>query len=311
MTLNSYHGVRQMFDWVEKISFTEASPLAVQAQDTQFGFHRKKPAVMPHSHWHGHIEINYLFDCSADYLINGQEITVPEGRMIIFWASFPHQMTASRGDGELVNIYVPLQSFLTWRLPSHFVSQLLHGEVIVSNSLYSCDKELTQIWESNIKCHDPLLTSQVISEIRGRIRRMSIEDYTTFELASPMIKKAYKQGSMQEDKQVLSGLNHIQTMLRYIADNYDQKITIENVSGSTGLHKNYAMKLFNRVMKVSIKQYINQLRLQHAQALLIDTQSPVLNIALEAGFGSVSRFYDIFQREFSMSPLEFRRKVIG
>jgi len=74
------------------------------------------------------------------------------------------------------------------------------------------------------------------------------------------------------------------------------------------LHKNFAMKLFSRIMRVTIKQYINQLRLQHAQALLVDTDKPVLTIALEAGFGSVSRFYHIFQVEFSMSPLKFRNK---
>lgn len=290
-----------MFEWVERISFNEESPLTVQAQDNKFGFHRKTPEIMEHSHWHGHIEINYLFDCSADYLINGKKITVPEGRMIIFWASFPHQMTASRGEGEIVNIYIPLQAFLTWMLPGSFVSQLLHGEVIVSDSLYSCDQELTLIWETDISSNKPLLATQVINELRGRIRRMAIEDYSTYDLANKVATGA--------DKPVFGGLSHIQSMLRYIADNYDQKITIENVSTSTGLHKNYAMKLFNRVMKVSIKQYINQLRLQHAQALLIDTENPVLNIALEAGFGSVSRFYDIFQREFGMSPLEFRRKV--
>ncbi|MEZ9595774.1 helix-turn-helix domain-containing protein [Shewanella sp. 10N.261.52.F9] len=292
-----------MFDWVEKIAFNQASPLTVQAQDTQFGFQRKKPAVMAHSHWHGHIEINYLFDCSADYLINGQEIAVPEGRMILFWASFPHQMTAVRGDGDLVNIYVPLQTFLSWMLPSQFVSQLLHGEVIVSDSLYVCDRQFTQIWEADISRGEALLTDQVINEIRSRIRRMALEDYCNFNLSNQVNKV--------DKKTLVSGLSHIQNMLRYIADHYDEKITIEHVSSSTGLHKNYAMKLFNRVMKVSIKQYINQLRLQHAQALLIDTQSPVLHIALEAGFGSVSRFYDIFQREFAMSPLEFRRKVIG
>lgn len=290
-----------MFEWVEKISFSEASPLTAQAQDNKFGFHRKRPEVMPHSHWHGHIEINYLFGCSADYLINGQEISVPEGRMIIFWASIPHQMTACHGNGEIVNIYIPLQAFLTWMLPGEFVSQLLHGEVMVSDSLYVCDRQLTQIWEADIASREPLLASQVINEIRNRIRRMAIEHYSTFNLAH--------RSGQGVDKPVFGGLNHIQTMLRYIADHYDQKITIENVAMSTGLHKNYAMKLFNRVMKVSIKQYINQLRLQHAQALLIDTENPVLNIALEAGFGSVSRFYDIFQREFNMSPLEFRRRV--
>ena len=292
-----------MLDWVGKIAFSDgSSPLETEGQENKFGFRRLAPKVMTHSHWHGHIEINYLFNCSADYLINGKKISVPEGRMLLFWASYPHQMIETQGEGELVNVYVPLQSFLTWKLPDDFVSKLLHGEVIVSNSLYHCDEKITRIWENDIAENNYTLTVQVINEIRGRIRRMSLEEYSTFDLAN----RAINEGS----KPIVRGLFHIQTMLRYIADNYDQKITIENVSQSTGLHKNYAMKLFNRVMRVSIKQYINQLRLQHAQALLIDTENPVLNIALEAGFGSVSRFYDIFQREFQMSPLEFRRSVI-
>ncbi|WP_448546480.1 helix-turn-helix domain-containing protein [Thalassotalea fusca] len=292
-----------MLDWVGKIAFSDnSSPLEAQGQENQFGFRRLAPKVMPKSHWHGHIEINYLFNCSADYLINGKKISVPEGRMLLFWASFPHQMIATEGDGELVNVYVPLQSFLTWKLPDEFVSQLLYGEVIVSNSLYHCDEEITRIWEQDIARNDYTRTAMVINEIRGRIRRMAIEDYSTFDLAN----RSIKEGS----KPIVSGLSHIQTMLRYIADHYDQKITIENVANSTGLHKNYAMKLFNRVMRVSIKQYINQLRLQHAQSMLVDTDNPVLDIALAAGFGSVSRFYDIFQREFNMSPLEFRRSVL-
>jgi len=257
---------------------------------------------MEHSHWHGHIEINYLFNCSADYLINGKKISVPEGRMLLFWASFPHRMLATSGDGELVNVYVPLQSFLTWKLPNDFINDLLHGEVIVSNSLYQCDEQITRIWEQDIARNDNTLTVQVINEIRSRIHRMAIEDYSTFDLASRHLNES--------KKPFVNGMSHVQTMLRYIANNYDKKITIENVSNSTGLHKNYAMKIFNRVMRGSIKQYINQLRLQHAQAMLIDTEKPVLNIALDSGFGSVSRFYDIFQREYNMTPLDYRRSVI-
>jgi len=291
-----------MLDWVQKIAFSDSSPLETQGMEHKFGFRRLQPKVMPHSHWHGHIEINYLFKCSADYLFNGRKISVPEGRMLLFWASFPHQMTATRGEGDLVNVYVPLQAFLTWKLPNEFVSQLLHGEVLVSDSLYACDEQITQIWEQDLSINNHMMTVQVINEIRGRIRRMSLENYSTYELTN--------KACNDKNTSSLGGLTHIQTMLRYIADHYDQKITIADVANSTGLHKNYAMKLFNRVMRVSIKQYINQLRLQHAQALLVDTESPVLAIALEAGFGSVSRFYDIFQREYNMSPLEFRRCVL-
>lgn len=292
-----------MFDWVGKIAFSEGnSPLETQGQEHKFGFRRMAPKVMAHSHWHGHIEINYFFNCSAEYFINGKTVRIPEGRMAVFWASFPHRLITTQGDGELVNVYVPLQSFLTWKLPNDFVNNLLHGEVIVSNSRYDSDEQITRIWKKDIDRNNYTLTVQVINELRDRIHRMAIEDYSTFDLARKHIKEGRKA--------VNSGFSHIQTMLRYIADNYDQKITVENVANSTGLHKNYAMKLFNRVMRVSIKQYINQLRLQHAQAMLVDTEKPVLNIALEAGFGSVSRFYDVFQREYRMSPLEFRRSVI-
>jgi AraC-like DNA-binding protein len=290
-------------DWLKRIVFNGSSPLEAQGHEHNFGFQRHKPEVMKTSHWHGHIEINYLFDCSADYLIKGKKISVPEGRMIIFWASIPHQMIATKGSGEMVNIYIPLHAFLSWKFSSEFIAEILHGEVLVSDRLYESDELFTIMWDNDLEKREYALMMQVVDEIRNRIRRMSLESYTTFELTSTVNKR--------DKKALVTGLPHIQAILRYIADHYDQKITIEDVAKVTGLHPNYAMKLFNRVMKISIKQYINKLRLQHAQALLIDTNNAVLNIALEAGFGSISRFYDIFQREFKMTPQQFRKTVVN
>ncbi|QSX41409.1 helix-turn-helix domain-containing protein [Shewanella cyperi] len=289
-----------MLEWINRIAFDSSSPLIMQGNEHQFGFQVHEPEVMAHSHWHGHIEINYLFGCAADYLINGRRISVPEGKMIIFWASIPHQMTASSGDGHMVNIYIPLQAFQAWKFPPEFVGLLLRGEVLVSEKLHRSDYELTRQWEQDLQRKQAALTAQVISEIRGRIRRMAVENYSRYGLGTD---------TARELKNPVSGLGHIDAMLRYIADHYDQKITIEQVAAATGLHPNYAMKLFNRVMKISIKQYINRLRLQHAQALLVDTDQGVLNIAIEAGFGSISRFYDIFQRELKMTPQAFRSQT--
>lgn len=290
-----------MFDWVKRIEFVEKSPLLSQASEHKFGFQRHKPEIMANSHWHGHIEINYLFNCSADYLFNAKKISVPEGRMIAFWATMPHQMTNYYGEGEMINIYIPLHAFLTWKLPGEFVSLLLHGDVLVSNNNYPCDQLLTDMWQNDLAQNNMEKTIQVISEIKSRVRRMAIEPYSSLNLS--------KKESSEQTKSMLSGMQHIQSMLNYIAENYDQKITISDVTQVTGLHQNYAMRLFNRIMKVPIKQYINQLRLQHAQALLVDTDSAVMNVALEAGFGSISRFYENFHKEFQMSPQEFRKKV--
>jgi len=290
-------------DWVSRIQFNEDSPLEAQGHEHSWGFQRHKPQIMDTSHWHGHVEINYLFDCSATYLINGKKIHVPEGKMIIFWASIPHQMIASEGDGEMVNIYIPLQAFLSWKFKDDFISEILHGEVLVADKLYSSDRLITRMWENDLAQKQLPMMMQVIDEIRNRIRRMSLESYRTFNLSQT--------NSEAERKSLVSGLSHIEAILQYIADNYDQKITIEDVAKVTGLHPNYAMKLFHRVMKISIKQYINKLRLQHAQALLVDTNEAVLSVALKAGFGSISRFYDIFQKEFLKTPQQFRNEMVN
>ena len=292
-----------MLDWVKRIKFDESSPLTTQGHENKFGFQRHEPEVMAFSHWHGHIEINYLFNCSAEYLINGQRITVPEGKMILFWASIPHQMVAAHGDGEMINLYIPLQAFLAWKFNDGFIRDILNGEVLVADKCHVADKMLTDQWEADLNTQQLAITLQVIDEMRNRIRRMSLEPYSTFQLSKALDGNA--------SKSLVAGLPHIQTILRYIADHYDKKITIEDVVKETGLHPNYAMKLFQRVMKISIKQYINKLRLQHAQALLVDTNAPVLNIALEAGFGSISRFYDIFQKEFNKTPQQFRNHIVN
>jgi AraC-like DNA-binding protein len=292
-----------MLDWVNRIAFNESSPLESQGYENSFGFQKHKPEVMENSHWHGHIEINYLFNCSADYLINGQKISVPEGKMILFWASIPHQMTATEGAGEMVNIYIPLEAFLSWKFSDEFISEVLHGEVLVADALHASDQYLTRMWERDLARKELTMTVQVIDEIRNRIRRMSLESFSTFNLVQST--------DALDSKKLVSGLPHIQTILRFIADNYDQKITIKDIAAETGLHPNYAMKLFIRVLKISIKQYVNKLRLQHAQALLIDTNEPILNIALKAGFGSISRFYDIFHREFQKTPQQFRNDIVN
>lgn len=300
---NTYFLGETILKWVSRIIFNEDSPLESQGYENNFGFQRHQPEIMASSHWHGHIEINYLFNCSADYLINGKKISVPEGKMILFWASIPHQMIASEGEGEMINIYIPLQAFLSWKFADDFIQEILQGEVLVADVAHTGDQFLTRMWERDLQKKEMPIMTQVIDEIRNRIRRMSLETYKTFKLSSA--------SGQLDGKPLLTGLPHIQTILRFIADNYDQKITIKDVAAETGLHPNYAMKLFNRVLKISIKQYINKLRLQHAQALLIDTNDAILNIALKAGFGSISRFYDIFHREFHKTPQQFRKDIVN
>jgi AraC-like DNA-binding protein len=71
------------------------------------------------------------------------------------------------------------------------------------------------------------------------------------------------------------------------------------------------MSLFRKQLGVSIGDYINQYRLAHAQRLLITTNATTSSIALDAGFGSVSRFYTIFKKSCGQSPGSYRSHMLS
>lgn len=83
---------------------------------------------------------------------------------------------------------------------------------------------------------------------------------------------------------------YVSQMLGFIAENYDQALTINDVAEHVKLNANYAMGIFQRVMQLTMKQYITAMRINHVRALLSDTDKSILDIALTAGFRSSSRF---------------------
>ncbi len=98
-------------------------------------------------------------------------------------------------------------------------------------------------------------------------------------------------------------------MLGFIAENYDQALTINDVAEHVKLNANYAMGIFQRVMQLTMKQYITAMRINHVRALLSDTDKSILDIALTQVFRSSSRFYSTFGKyvKFGMSPQQYRK----
>ena len=66
---------------------------------------------------------------------------------------------------------------------------------------------------------------------------------------------------------------------------------------------------FRRHLGVSIGEYLAQCRTAEAQRLLISTDGTTTDIALGAGFGSVSSFYERFVRDVGLAPAAYRRLV--
>ena len=53
--------------------------------------------------------------------------------------------------------------------------------------------------------------------------------------------------------------------------------------------------------------YLTKLRLYHAKSALVGSSDKILTIAMDSGFGSLSRFYEVFVKDTGQTPQNFRQ----
>ena len=94
----------------------------------------------------------------------------------------------------------------------------------------------------------------------------------------------------------------------YLDINYAEKIKLQDVAKSFGIHPNYLTRIFHEKYGISPKQYLISLKLKKARRLLTTTELSVSVISSSLGFDDQLAFSKIFKKEFSVSPSEYRKQ---
>jgi AraC family transcriptional regulator len=93
---------------------------------------------------------------------------------------------------------------------------------------------------------------------------------------------------------------------RFINDNLERRIELEELAGMIGLSRWYFLRLFRDTVGTSPHDYITRLRLERATGLLRSTSRSVMDIAADVGM-THSHFSRLFARRVGVTPTEFRR----
>lgn len=259
-----------------------------------------QPSMMPRPDHHNELELNFLMSGFVTYLLGGKKVTVEAGKLSAFWAAIPHQIIDFSGVSDYFVATIPLQTFLQWRLPEAFVQPLMQGECLSEPSSASdkFDEMLFENWIADLSDPSAVKEKPVILEMQARLTRFS---YNFLNCSKSQIEKSPL--SFVPDAK----LTKVEEMACFIARNYTQKLTVQEVAESVKLNPNYAMNLFQKTFGTTLVNYLTQLRVSHAQRLLSTSEIPITEIALESGFSSISRFNDAFYRSSGTSPSEYRK----
>ena len=98
----------------------------------------------------------------------------------------------------------------------------------------------------------------------------------------------------------------INSVMTFINNHYREELTLEDVAKFAGFSRYYFSRTFKRQTGYSFKDYLCQKRLQVAMDLLIRTNRPMRDVALESGFGSVATLTRVFRESKGCTPTQYR-----
>ncbi len=250
---------------------------------------------------HNEIELNLIKSGSLTYLFGGERITLMQGGLGAFWAAIPHQIVACSERSEYFVVTLPLAWFLECRLPPSLVDRLLHGQFLRDRAQdrLELDYSLFRGWAQDMAQTQRRSDSAFRLELHARLLRLS-------ENLAPR----KKPGSERPPRALIgeANLSKAERLAAYIAQHCQEPILISRAAREVGLHPNYAMSLFKKTFNLTLNEFLTQHRMSHAQRLLATTDAKVLEIALEAGYPTLSRFYAAFKKMCGCSPGRYRRQ---
>ncbi len=87
------------------------------------------------------------------------------------------------------------------------------------------------------------------------------------------------------------------------------KLKLTDVAQLVGTNRTYLSNFFNRTAGSTFYDYVNALRLDHAEKLLSETSDPQAVIAEKSGFNSLSTFRRAFEQRHNCSPTQYRERI--
>ncbi|MDE7212732.1 MAG: AraC family transcriptional regulator [Lachnospiraceae bacterium] len=251
-------------------------------------------------HWHKEFEICMILSGKCTFRRGNESFTAKPGDIIIVQPNEIHSIYPINGGRVSYDLLLFHPRIITGgsddRLYMELLEPIISGKSIIkapicgSNPYYG---EISILMENIFTCarnntaqQDLLLKSELMRFFWLLIesREIQIADNEKVGLAETM-----------------------SPVIEYIAENFSENITVDELAKRAHLSKSYFMKCFKKFSELTVTEYINQVRIRAVCELLLNTDRKVAEIAFSCGFRNIPNFNRRFKETVSCTPYEYRR----
>ncbi|MGN0666957.1 MAG: AraC family transcriptional regulator [Huintestinicola sp.] len=249
-------------------------------------------------HWHSEFELNYILEGSSEFICGDEKFISNKGDIIVTLPNVIHSIYPCRSVRQAYDTLVFSPEIFGVSDSDRYISEcirpLLNGSMRVKihitpehhyyNELQMCVQNIFSCAKGDSPRLDMLMRSEII--------RL----FWLLETEAENVSGSYESNEI------------IRPALEYIAENYNEAITVKQLADSVHLSQSYFMNRFQKYVGLSAVEYISHFRIDLACKALIGTNKNVSEIAFDCGFRNLSNFNRQFCKIAGCTPTQYRKR---
>lgn len=250
-------------------------------------------------HWHPEIEITYVQKGTMCYKVNHMVYHLKEGDIVFNNSGALHSGTMEN-QKDCAYIPVTFDSRLIYGFFQSTVNSKYVDPVIQDSMLPAICIDQSEPWHKPFR--EYLLRIIDLDEKKPDFYELDITiclqsmwrlllEHITYE------PQASRENSLEYDR--------IKKILSYIEENYQNKITLNDIAGHIHLCESECTRLFKRHMNTTLFAFLQEYRIERSLEFLQDDR-PVSAVADKAGFSDPNYYSKVFAKIKGCSPREYR-----
>ena len=251
-------------------------------------------------HWHPEIEITYVRKGTMCYKVNNLVYHLKEGDIVFNNSGALHSGTMENQE-DCTYIPVTFDSRLIYGFFQSTINSKYVDPVIQDSLLPAICIDQSEPWHRPFR--EYLLRIIALDKKKPDFYELDITiclqsmwrlllEHITYE---PQVSR---ENFLEYDR--------IKKILSYIEDNYQNKITLNDIAGHIHLCESECTRLFKRHMNTTLFTFLQEYRIERSLEFL-QSGEPVSTVALNTGFSDPNYYSKVFAKIKGCSPREYRK----
>jgi AraC-like DNA-binding protein len=254
------------------------------------------------AHWHTDVEIIYVCEGSIRIGINSESRLLHAGDIAICSSGDIHYYDSTSTTSTIILvIFHPSLIGCTgsWPTQSRFLSPFMDGNHATKKPFVVLPKHHQEITELILKIkqevdkkesHYENVTTGMIHTLCGLLLR---------HIPSRQI-------DLSGDNRRILNMKIMQEVLDYLEANYMNGVKLEEAAQQAKMSLFHFSRFFKNITGMSYTSYLNRLRVDKAEEMIMSTHQTMLEIAFECGFTNVRTFNRVFKQLKKCKPTDLR-----